>query len=283
MRDDLSGFGIGGNKVRKLDFLIGDALAKKADTLVTMVASSFSRNAAVAGKVHGFEVHVVLAGTEEEQNLASQDLFNRADTVLHYVPQPDDNSMQRTLDRVLDELATGGKATYLLHPGGSDTIGCLGYLNAFNQIVEHSLQSGIHFDQIIHSTGSTATQAGLVLGQCISHYETTIIGMAASQITDVQIQRVLNLARQTAAMLSIPLDESRIIVDDRFLGPGYALPSEKGEEACRLFLGLEGILLDDSYTAKAAAGLIAKAVNGEFKKQDNVLFVHTSGDAGIYY
>jgi 1-aminocyclopropane-1-carboxylate deaminase/D-cysteine desulfhydrase-like pyridoxal-dependent ACC family enzyme len=283
MRDDLSGFGLGGNKVRKLDFLIGDALTKKADTLVTSVASSFSRNAAIAGRAHGFEVHVVLDGSGAQQNRASQALFERVDAVLHYVPQPGEDSMKRNLKSVLDKLANEGKNVYLLHPGGSDTIGCLGYVKAFNQVVRYSLDTGVHFDTIIHSTGSTATQAGLVLGQCISSYETTIIGMAASQKTGIQYKRVLGLARQTAAMLHLTLDESRIVVDDRFLGPGYALPSEEGNEASRIFAGMEGILLDDSYTAKAAAGLIHCAANGQFEEHDNILFVHTSGDAGLYY
>jgi 1-aminocyclopropane-1-carboxylate deaminase/D-cysteine desulfhydrase-like pyridoxal-dependent ACC family enzyme len=283
MRDDLVGFGIGGNKVRKLDFLVGEALARGADTLLTSVASSFSRNAAVAGKVHGLEVHVVLGGTVAEQNRASQALFERVGAILHYAPHPGQESIRQTLHDIQANLENQGKSVYPLHPGGSDPIGCLGYFSAFNQVIRHSLETGVHFSHIIHATGSTATQAGLVLGQCVSGYETTIIGMAASQPTDIQRGRVLELARDTAAMLEIELDESRIVVDDGFLGPGYALPSERGNEACRLFAGLEGILLDDAYTAKAAAGLIHHAERGSFENGAIILFLHTSGDAGLYY
>ena len=167
MREDLTGFNIGGNKIRKLDFIIGDALAKKADTLITVKASSFSRNASAAGKVFGFEVHVVLIGEEFEQNSLSQALFKQYETILHYIPKNKKNDLIDELDKIVDDLRDQGKVVYELHPGGSDTIGSLGYINVFDQIVHYSDQSGIHFDKIIHSTGSTATAVGLILGQCI--------------------------------------------------------------------------------------------------------------------
>lgn len=283
MREDLTGFAIGGNKVRKLDYLIGDAVAADADILITSKASSFSRNAAAAGKVFGLEVHVMLAGSESEQNSASQALFNRFDTVLHYVPEPGEEALAAAYDRVVADLKNQGKAVYELHPGGSDSIGALGYINAFDEIVHYSQTSGLHFDTVIHSTGSTATQAGLVLGQCISGYDTSIIGMAASQKEDIQVERVRELASSTARMLDIHYDEAKVVVDDRFIGPGYAIPSDAGNDAARLFAGMEGILLDDVYTAKAAAGLIDYAANGKFAAHDNILFIHTGGNTGLYH
>ena len=172
---------------------------------------------------------------------------------------------------------------YELHPGGSDSIGALGYINAFDEIVHYSQCSGVHFNTVVHSTDSTATQAGLVLGQCISAYDTSVIGMAASQKTELQVERVRELASSTARMLDIQYDETKVVVDDRFIGPGYAIPSEAGNDAARLFAGLEGILLDDVYTAKAAAGLIDYAANGKFTAKDNTLFIHTGGNTGLYY
>jgi len=283
MREDLTGFAIGGNKVRKLDYLIGDAVAAGADTLITLKASSFSRNAAAAGKVSGLEVHVLLVGSESEQNSASQALFNQFDTVLHYVPESGEEALAAAHERVVADLKNQGKAVYELHPGGSDSIGALGYINAFDEIVHYSQSSGIHFNTIIHSTGSTATQAGLVLGQCISGYDTSVIGMAASQKKDIQVERVCELATSTARMLDIHYDKSKVVVDDRFIGPGYAVPSDAGNDAARLFAGMEGILLDDVYTAKAAASLINYAASGEFAAEDNVLFIHTGGNTGLYY
>jgi len=283
MREDLTGFAIGGNKVRKLDYLIGDAVAAGADTLITLKASSFSRNATAAGKVTGLEVHVLLVGSASEQNSASQALFNQFDTVLHYVPESGEEALAAEYERVVVDLKNQGKAVYELHPGGSDSIGALGYINAFDEIVHYSQSSDIHFNTIIHSTGSTATQAGLVLGQCISGYDTSVIGMAASRKKDIQVERVCELATSTARMLDIHYDKSKVVVDDRFIGPGYAVPSDVGNDAARLFAGMEGILLDDVYTAKAAAGLIDYAASGQFAAEDNVLFIHTGGNTGLYY
>ncbi len=283
MREDLTGFALGGNKVRKLDYLIGDAVAKGADTLITTKASSFSRNAAAAGKVFGFEVHVILAGSESEQNPASQALFEQFDTVLHYVLEPGEEAVAAEYERMVADLKQQGRNVYELHPGGSDSIGTLGYINAFDQIVHFSQSSGVHFSTIIHSTGSTATQAGLVLGQCISDYDTTVIGMAASQKKAIQVERVRELASATAHMLDMQFDAAKIVVDDAFIGPGYALQSEAGNGAARLFAHTEGILLDDVYTAKAAAGLIHYATNGSFGAEDSILFVHTGGNTGLYY
>ncbi len=283
MREDLTGFCIGGNKIRKLDYLIGDAIGKGADTLITTAASSFSRNAAAAGKIFGFEVHVVLTGNKSEQNSASQALFQQFDSVLHYVEQTDEHSLKKEYGRIVSELSNQGKKIYHLHPGGSDAIGSLGYINAFNQIVQYSQDKGTHFNKIIHSSGSTATQVGLLLGQSISEYDVTIIGIAASQKSKIQTQRVYKLAQSTSQMLGIQFDKSKIVVDDNFMGSGYAIPSKEAELAVKMFASTEGVLLDDIYSGKAAAGLIHYAENGMFNEGDNILFIHTGGNSGLFY
>lgn len=283
MREDLTGFAIGGNKNRKLDYLIGDAVLKKADTLITTKASSFSRNAAAAGKVFGFDVHVLLDGDESEQNPNSQALFHQFETHLHFTSASSPEEIAKEYNSIVNYLRDHNKVVYELHPGGSDSIGSLGYINAFDQIVQYSKNSGILFNKIIHSTGSTATQVGLLLGQCISGYDTTIIGMAASQKADVQSNRIRQLALATAKMLEIPFDDARIVVDDMFIGPGYAIQSEEGENATNMFALLEGVLLDSVYTSKAAAGLIYYAMNNMFSESENVLFIHTGGNSGLFY
>ena len=281
LRDDLTGFALGGNKTRKLDYLVGDAVAKKADTLVTMKATSFSRNAAPAGSACGLDLHVVLAGTESEQNPASQALFSQCDTKLHYVPEGE-SALPEAYSHLVETLKTQGKAVYGLHPGGSDSIGALGYVRAFHEILDFSYRSGAHFSHIIHSTSSAGTQAGLVLGQCISTYDTCILGVSASLKANVQSERVRELALSTAQMLGIQFEKANIFVDDRFIGPGYAIPSEEGKNAVKLFATLEGILLDPVYTGKAAAALLYYATNGALES-DSVLFIHTGGNAGLFY
>jgi D-cysteine desulfhydrase len=281
LRDDLTGFALGGNKTRKVDYLVGDAVAKKADTLVTMKATSFSRNAAAAARACGLDLHVVVAGTESEQNPASQALFRQCDTKLHYVPEGE-SALPNACSRLVASLKTQGKAVYELHPGGSDSIGALGYVHAFHEILHFSHRSGVHFSRIIHSSSSAGTQAGLVLGQCISAYDTSILGVSASLKADAQSERVRKLSSSTAQMLGVQLDETKILVDDRFIGPGYAIPSEEGNNAVKLFAALEGILLDQVYTGKAAAALLHYAANRLFEG-DSVLFIHTGGNAGLFY
>jgi 1-aminocyclopropane-1-carboxylate deaminase/D-cysteine desulfhydrase-like pyridoxal-dependent ACC family enzyme len=282
LREDLTGFALGGNKTRKLDYLVGDAVAKRADTLVTMKATSFSRNAAAAGRVCGLDVHVVMLGGKTEQNPLSEAFFKQYSAKLYYVPESNESALADAYNNVVNSLKAHGKAVYELHPGGSDSIGALGYVDAFHQILNYSRCSGIHFSNIIHSTSSVGTQAGLVLGQCMSGYDTRIIGVSASQPADVQSQRVQELALSTAQILGIQMDEEKILVDDKFIGSGYAIPSKEGKDAVTVFASLEGILLDQVYTGKAAAGLIYFARSKMFKG-DNVLFIHTGGNSGLYY
>lgn len=283
MRDDLTGFAIGGNKTRKLDYLVGDAVSKNADTFITSNASNFSRNAAAAGKAFGFEVHVILAGGESDQNPISQSLFEQFDANLHYAGDIDAGALDVIYRSTVGHLTASGKKIYELHPGGSDCIGALGYLEAFEQIVKFSAESDIHFNRIFHATGSTGTQVGLLMGQGLSCYDTCIVGIATSQTSEIQSQRVRDLAAATAQMVGLDFDESTIIVDDRFLGDGYAIPSEAGREAMKVFARLEGVLLDSVYSGKAAAGLIEYASSGLLDPEENVLFVHTGGNSDIFY
>lgn len=280
-REDLTGFNLGGNKNRKLDYLIGDALSKNTDTLITSGASSFSRNAAAAAKVYGLELHVLVTGSENEQNKASQELFKQFDTKLYYVLNS--YNLNSDYNKILMTLKEQGKKVYELHPGGSDNIGSLGYLNVFNEIFNYSNSNGVYFSKIIHACGSTATQVGLVLGNNVTEYDSQIIGMAISQKHSIQEERVHNLALSTAGMLKIPYTKSDIIIDDKFLGEGYSIPSNEGLEATKIFANTEGILLDDVYTAKAAAGLIYYAKNNLLEKDQNILFIHTGGNAGLFY
>ncbi len=281
LRDDLTGFALGGNKTKKVDYLVGDAISKNADTLVTMKATSFSRNAAVAASACRLDFHVLLNGTETEQNPASQALFNQCGTKLHYISEGDDRFTD-TYDNLIESLKSKGRSVYELHPGGSDSIGTLGYVHTFHEILDYSYRNNVHFSHIIHSTSSAGTQAGLVLGQCIGNYETSILGVSASLKASAQIERVRELALSTAAMLGTRLDETKIFVDDNFIGPGYAFPSEEGKKAAELFSTLEGILLDQVYTGKASAALLHYAKKGIFMG-DGILFIHTGGNAGLFY
>ena len=281
LREDLTGFALGGNKVRKLDYLVGDAIARGVDVLVTTGASAFSRNAAAAGKVCGLGVHVLVVGRESEQNRASLALFEQFDCTLHFVHESE--ALEEARRGLMEELRGRGAVACELHPGGSNEIGALGYLEVFDHIVQYSEREGVHFDKVFIPTGSTGTQVGLIMGQMISQYETRVIGIAVSKDADTQRERIGKLARTTADMLGLSFDETKLIVDDRFLGPGYPHPSEAGDAAMRTFGQVEGLLLDRVYTGKAAAGLLHYATTGELDPEDKVLFIHTGGNSGLYY
>lgn len=280
LREDLTGFGIGGNKTRKLDYLVGDALSKGFDTLVTLKATSFSRNAAFAARVCGLQLHVIVQEAEHELNPNSQNLFRNLDTKLHYVSGNED--VFTYSENLIQGLRNDGKKVYELHPGGSDPIGTLGYVNVFNQIAKYSQKTDIYFSDIMLSIGSAGTQAGLILGQFLTNYNTSIIGITAKLEVEKQHKLIHELITATCKMLDIPIKNFNIQLDDKFIGPGYAIPSEQGTHASKIFAGKEGILLDGVYTAKAAAALLQYLKNATFKGK-NVLFIHTGGNSGLYY
>ncbi|MCB1754453.1 MAG: pyridoxal-phosphate dependent enzyme [Gammaproteobacteria bacterium] len=281
LRDDLTGFGLGGNKTRKVDFLIGDALSSRATSLVTIKATSFSRNVAAGAAACGLNFHVVLPGTESDQNPLSQSVFAKWGARLHY-EAGDQAALESRQDSLVASLRAQGENVYVLHPGGSDAVGALSYVSVFDEISEFSERTGVHFSHILHSTSSAGTQAGLVVGQCIASYETQIIGITASRTAPEQFKIVHELAQATAQLLGCGIDPEKIIVDDGFVGPGYAEASKQGEIASQVFAELEGILLDPVYTGKAAAALLDYS---ESKRLGDgpVLFIHTGGNAGLYY
>ncbi len=281
MRDDLTGFALGGNKIRKLEYILGAALARNVDTLVVAGACSFSRNAAAAGKALGLDVHVLVAGEAGGQNPLSRDYFALMEATVHYVDGEKLQSKQRDL---VSALRAGGRNVEELHPGGSDTMGTLGYIEAFAEILERMEREGVRFDRVLLASGSAATQAGLVLGQAISRRDQMrIVGIAISKTAEVQAKRVADLARATAEMLGIELDPSLVVVDDRYLGDGYPIPSADSHAAVEVFARAEGLLFDPIYVGKAAAALLGHARRGEIGDMANVLLVHTGGNAGLYY
>ncbi len=281
LREDLTGFALGGNKTRKVDYLFGDARARKATTVITMKATSFSRNAAAAAAACGIDFHVVLPGSEGEQNPLSQALFRQWGANIHYEPKGADG-LADCQERVVSKLRLQGEDVCIMHPGGSNSIGALSYVKAFQEILDFSSRSGIYFSYIIHSTSSAGTQAGLVVGQGISGYEADIIGVSAALNASIQSERVGELAFKTSQMIGTSVDEAKIIVDDNFVGPGYAKASRESEEAVALFAKVEGILLDPVYTGKAAAALLHYSNSGKFDN-GSVLFIHTGGNGGVYY
>ena len=283
-RDDLTGFGFGGNKTRKLDFLLAHALGRGCDTLIAIGAnqSNFCRVAAAYGVAAGMEVHLVLGGKQPENPTGNLRVDHLLGVACRHIDSPDWDSWAGEAEKLDRELTSKGKKVYRMPVGGSTPRGALGYVDAFSEIIADQTRLGLEFHAIIHASSSAGTQAGLVVGKAISGWSGRIIGISvAKPQTDLE-NDVLDLARATAAEIDAQVDPSSIVIDERYIGEGYAARTPGCREAVRLFARRFGIFLDYVYTGKAAAALIDYLRKGRFDKNANVLFVHTGGNIELF-
>ncbi|MDJ0628335.1 MAG: D-cysteine desulfhydrase [Rhodobacter sp.] len=287
-RDDCTGLATGGNKTRKLEFLVGEAMREKADMLVTQgaVQSNHVRQTAAAACKVGMKCHVLLerrvpgrdASYETTGNVLLDDLFGATHEF-----RPAGLDMNAEAEAVAEALRAEGHRPYFIPGGGSNPTGALGYANCAQEIAEYTSETGQAFDWLVMATGSTGTQAGLVAGfQTIGH-DLPVMGVSVRQPRERQMSAVHGLTQKTLEKLGaegVPL--SRILVDDGYVGEGYGIPAESTMEAIRLLARQEGILLDPVYSAKGMAGLIGMVRQGFFKPTDNVLFLHTGGAVALF-
>jgi D-cysteine desulfhydrase family pyridoxal phosphate-dependent enzyme len=283
-RDDLTGFALGGNKTRKLDFLIGDAKRIGSDTLITVgsVQSNFCRIAAAAGKVAGLEVFLILGGTPPQKytgNLLLDSLFGAN---IKFIDSLQWDVWEHEAESMANHLKEKGKKVYRLPVGGSTTIGALGYAQAIIEILEQSRVLGIHIDTIVHATSSGGTQAGLVVGKALAGWKGKVIGMGVAKDKPTLTNEVYKLACATAASFGIKVDIKDVIVDESYRGAAYGARTKECSEAITLFAHNEGIVLDNVYTGKAASGLIDYARRDLFHPDENICFIHTGGTVELF-
>lgn len=283
-RDDLTGFGFGGNKTRKLDFLLAEAHALGCDTLIAIGAnqSNFCRMAAAFGVAEGMEVHLVLGGKEPSYPTGNLRLDHLLGVTCHHVDSTDWDMWAEEAEKIETELTSQGKKVYRMPVGGSTPRGALGYVDAFAEILADQSRLGVEFDAIFHASSSAGTQAGLVAGRAITNWPGSIIGISVAKPQAELKKDVLDLAQRTAAKLDSSVDPASIIVDDSYVGEGYAIRTPGCEEAVALFARRLGIFLDYVYTGKAAAGLIDYLRKGRFDKGANILFIHTGGNIELF-
>jgi D-cysteine desulfhydrase family pyridoxal phosphate-dependent enzyme len=283
-RDDMTGFAFGGNKARKLDFLIADALKKGCDSIIGMGynQSNFCRILAGAGAKFGMSVHLVLNGSEPKNptgNLLLDHLLGA--TIYHIETTDPEEHLKKTLE-VKNSLEYDGKQVYLLPPGGSTTIGALGYVAGWGEIMDDISQNEVAINKIIVASSTAGTQAGLVVGQAISGWQGEIIGISVD-LPQVKLEtNVHDLARAVGNFLNINVPKSLIKVDDHYRGAGYGKRTALATEAIDLFARKEGIFLDHVYTGKAASALIDYCRIDQIKSDDSVLFIHTGGNVELF-
>jgi L-cysteate sulfo-lyase len=288
-RDDCTGLATGGNKARKLEFLIAAALEADADTVIThgAVQSNHVRQTAAAANRAGLACAALLerrvpdraAGYEATGNVLLDRLLGAR---LRFVPAGTD--MDLACAALAEEIEAEGGRPYIIPGGGSNPTGALGYVNAALEMLQQANDHGLRIDAVVHASGSTGTQAGLVCGLAGAGCRIPVLGISVRQQKLRQEEAVWRLACATAAHLGLRhgIDRSEVVVNSDHVGPGYGLPSEGTLDAIRLAAATEGLLLDPVYTGKAMAGLIELVRQGEFSARDHVVFVHTGGAAGLF-
>jgi D-cysteine desulfhydrase family pyridoxal phosphate-dependent enzyme len=277
-RDDLTGFALGGNKVRKLEFFLAEARAAGADVLVTAGGhqSNHARVTAAAAAMAGLECVLVLSGgtpAAETGNLALDRLFGAS---VRFVERGPDRGP--ALEAVARELSAAGRRPLVIPVGGSTPLGALGYVEAAREAAAQLRALGLAPAALVHGSSSGGTQAGLVVGCQAAGLATRVIGVSADETRADLGGMVAGIAGPLAARLGqAPPPAAAIEVLDAYVGAGYGIPTEASEEATRLFARLEGIALDPTYSAKAAAGLIDLVRQKAFRPDDVVCFWHTGG------
>ena len=278
-RDDQTGLAFGGNKTRKLEFLVAEAQAEGADTLITAGAlqSNHCRQTAAAAAKFGFECILVLTGEAPAQvsaNLLLDRLFG-ATIIL-----TEKSRREATLKETCEKTASQGHKPYLVPYGGSNPTGALGYVFAMEELVGQ----GVYADWILFASSSGGTQAGLVLGARKFGYSGRLLGISVDEPQDILQERVANLASDTSARLGPRLNISaeEVLVNADYAAPGYGILTGAEREAIQLFAKYEGLLLDPVYTGRAGAALIDLINKGFFTKDDTVLFWHTGGGPVLF-
>lgn len=287
-RDDCTGLAGGGNKTRKLEYLLGDALANDADTLVTQgaVQSNHVRQTAAAAARFGMDCEIIL----EHRTGSNAHDYNHSGNVLldellgakiRTVPAGTD--MNQALAEVAAEVAGRGGRPYVIPGGGSNVIGALGYVECAFELVAQANEAGLVIDRIVTATGSAGTHAGLVAGLAVMGADIPVLGIGVRAPKDVQEANVFKLAVETADLLGHKDRVSRdmVMADCDYVGEGYGLVDEAVIEALKLAARTDGLLLDPVYTGKAMKGLIALAQLGRFDGE-TVVFLHTGGAQGLF-
>jgi len=288
-RDDQLGLTAGGNKTRKLEFLVADALAQGADTLITTgaVQSNHCRLTLAAAVHEGLKCRLVLEqrvpGSYDPEASGNNFLYRLLDVEAITVVDAG-TDLAAAKHHEAEQLEVDGRHGYVIPGGGSTPLGALGYVACAEELLAQTFDMDLRLDHIVTASGSGGTHAGLVAGVVGTNAAIPITGISVRAERDAQEARILALARATAALAGVrgELGAEEVTVLDDYVGPGYSLPTDAMIEAVRLFAALEGVLLDPVYTGKAAAGLIDMVRRGRFARDENVLFLHTGGSPALY-
>lgn len=281
-RDDLLSFGMGGNKVRKLQTVLAEARAAGADTLITCggLQSNHCRVTAAAGAALGLRVVLVVNGIAQDRPTGNALLDRLFGADVRHVASRE--ARTATMAAVADELKAHGRRPFVIPLGASTPTGAAGFARG----IEEVLAAGISPSVIVHASSSGGTQAGLIAGCALFGLKARVIGISADEssagLTAIVGSLLESLADRLGASAAVIGRDAPIDVRDGYVGAGYGIPTPHSTEALELTARSEGIVLDPVYTAKAMAGLIDLIRNHTFSPTDRVLFWHTGGQAGLF-
>ncbi len=285
-RDDMTGLAFGGNKTRKLEFLMGDALSKNCDCVITGGASQSNhcRQTAAAAAQSGLECHLALGGEEPDSftgNLLLDKLF---DAKIHWCGE---FRKGEKIPAIHSQLAAKGKKPYIIPYGGSNKIGALGFVEAMGELKSQSEEMKIKIDKIIFASSSGGTHSGMIVGNILYNLNSTLIGVQIdkSENEDKPYSSLIaELANEILTELDIKrnVNEKDLILRNEFMGDGYGIVGELERNAIKLLAGKEGILVDPVYTGRVFGALMNMIENKEFSKGENVLFWHTGGTPALF-
>ena len=287
-RDDCTGLAFGGNKTRKLEYLVADAQLRGATILLTAggVQSNHARQTAAAAARVGLGCELFL---EQVEGVSEADYSHSGNLLLdqllgarlHRLPAGQDLDAAMALRA--QTLSTSGQVPYVMPVGGSNAIGAMGYVDCGLELAQQLQQYQLSFDAIVLATGSAGTQAGLLAGLALAGLDIPVLGVTVSRSSDEQCQKVLALLHEVQGLLEqSELHEDHVICFDKYYGSAYGDPTPQMVEAVRLAASLEGLLLDPVYSGKAFAGLLDLVRHGYFDTSERVLFLHTGGAPGLF-
>jgi D-cysteine desulfhydrase family pyridoxal phosphate-dependent enzyme len=285
-RDDITGLAFGGNKVRKIEYLMGEAIDRGCDVVMTVgaVQSNHARVTAAAARRLGLDVIVVLSGEEPTQrqgNLLLDAVFG-AD--IRIVNTDDDFVLMGVVEDMARDLRRQGRSPYVIPLGGATALGTAGFVNAGLELLDQLNNRGIRADAILHATSSGGTQAGLYTAMKVTQSGIRVVGVSAGPSRDVVTSRVLRITADLITLLGLDWrpHPDDIVVTDEYIGERYGRPTPACLDAVRLAARTEGILLDPVYTGKAMAGLIDMVRRGQFAPDQTVVFWHTGGQPALF-
>lgn len=288
-RDDCTGLGTGGNKTRKLEFLVADAIEKNADVIITQgaVQSNHARQTAAAACKVGMECELIFEKRVEDADEAYQQSGNvLLDRIFGAnISEVDKGSdMNAAMETLAEELRGKGKTPYIVPGGGSNPIGALGYIDCALEFMSQANHDRIVIDHVVHATGSAGTQAGLIVGLKATSSNIPLLGIGVNAPKDVQEEKVWKLAVETADYVGAPgcVQREDIVANCDYVGDGYGVPTQSMNDAVMLAARLEGLLFDPVYSGKGLAGLIDLVTTGYFADAKSIVFVHTGGSAGLF-